>query len=92
MAWFGLWVLSLQQFESFVVEGRIPPLISLVSNFTAALTFPAFINAENLRDRASDDFGPCGSVILDCMVRPSLYNSMILPDDHVDNLRFKAIE
>ena len=44
------------------------PLISVVKCFTDALTFPAFIDVDNLRERASDDIGRRDCILGDCIV------------------------
>ena len=49
-------------------SGRIPPHISLVGSWSAALTLPLFINEANLRDVALDDIGRFHVVIRVWMV------------------------
>ena len=66
------------------------PLISVVKCFTDALTFPAFIDVDNLRERASDDIGRRDCILGDCIVALAQYSFMILLLDHVASLCLKA--
>ena len=59
---------GLQQVRGFVIQWKDTPHIFLVSNLTAALTLPLFINEANLRDVASDDIGRLDVVIRVWMV------------------------